>query len=47
MTFAVLPIIFIAARLFSRQAWDAFRDLRRWMAQLNAVIQETRSTACP
>lgn len=41
VTFTVLPVIFIAARLFSRQARDAFRDLRRWMAQLNAVIQET------
>jgi ATP-binding cassette subfamily B protein len=41
ITFAVIPVIFLAARLFSRQARDAFRDLRRWMAQLNAVIQET------
>lgn len=41
VTFTVIPIIFIAARLFSRQARDAFRDLRRWVAQLNAVIQET------
>jgi ATP-binding cassette subfamily B multidrug efflux pump len=41
VTFAVIPIIFLAARLFSRQARDAFRDLRRWVAQLNAVIQET------
>lgn len=43
ITFAVLPIILVAARLFSRKARDAFRDLRRWVAQLNAFIQETLS----
>ena len=43
ITFAVLPIIFVAARLFSRKARDAFRDLRRWVAQLNSFIQETLS----
>ena len=41
ITFTLIPLIFIAARLFSRKARDAFRDLRRWVAQLNAVIQET------
>ena len=43
ITFGVLPIILVAARLFSRKARDAFRDLRRWVAQLNAFIQETLS----
>ncbi len=43
ITFAVLPIIFVAARLFSRKARDAFRDLRRWVAHLNSFIQETLS----
>jgi ATP-binding cassette, subfamily B, multidrug efflux pump len=43
ITFCVLPIILVAARLFSRKARDAFRDLRRWVAQLNAFIQETLS----
>jgi ABC-type multidrug transport system fused ATPase/permease subunit len=38
---AILPVIWIIARLFARQARDAFRELRRWVAQLNAVIQET------
>jgi ATP-binding cassette subfamily B multidrug efflux pump len=43
ITFVVLPIIFVAARLFSRKARDAFRDLRRWVAHLNSFIQETLS----
>jgi ATP-binding cassette subfamily B protein len=43
ITFTVLPIIFVAARLFSRKARDAFRDLRFWVAHLNAFIQETLS----
>ncbi len=43
ITFAVLPIIFVSARLFSRKARDAFRDLRRWVAHLNSFIQETLS----
>jgi ATP-binding cassette, subfamily B, multidrug efflux pump len=43
ITFAVLPVIFVAARLFSRKARDAFRDLRRWVAHLNSFIQETLS----
>ena len=43
ITFTVLPIIFVAARLFSRKARDAFRDLRRWVAHLNSFIQETLS----
>ena len=43
ITFTVLPIIFVAARLFSRKARDAFRDLRLWVAQLNSFIQETLS----
>ena len=43
ITFTVLPIIFVAARLFSRKARDAFRDLRLWVAHLNSFIQETLS----
>jgi ATP-binding cassette, subfamily B, multidrug efflux pump len=43
ITFTVLPIIFVAARLFSRKARDAFRDLRFWVAHLNSFIQETLS----
>jgi ATP-binding cassette, subfamily B, multidrug efflux pump len=43
ITFTVLPIIFVAARLFSRKARDAFRDLRFWVAHLNSFVQETLS----
>ncbi len=41
VTFTLIPIIFISARLFSRKARDAFRDLRRRIAQLNAFLQES------
>jgi ATP-binding cassette subfamily B protein len=41
VTFTLIPPIFISARLFSRQARDAFRDLRRRIAQLNAFLQES------
>jgi ATP-binding cassette subfamily B protein len=43
VTFALIPLIFISARLFSRKARDAFRDLRRRIAQLNAFLQESLS----
>jgi ATP-binding cassette, subfamily B, multidrug efflux pump len=41
VTFTLIPLIFISARLFSRKARDAFRDLRRRIAQLNGFIQES------
>ena len=41
VTFTLIPIIFITARLFSRKSRDAFRDLRRRVAQVNAFIQES------
>ncbi|MBA4392435.1 MAG: antibiotic ABC transporter ATP-binding protein [Desulfobacca sp.] len=41
VTFTMIPLIFISARLFSRKARDAFRDLRRRIAQVNAFIQES------
>ncbi|MGC1405051.1 MAG: ABC transporter ATP-binding protein [Thermodesulfobacteriota bacterium] len=43
VTFTMIPLIFISARLFSSQARDAFRDLRRRVAQLNAFLQESLS----
>jgi ATP-binding cassette subfamily B protein len=43
VTFLVIPIIFISARLFSRLAREAFRDLRHRVAQLNVFIQESLS----
>jgi ATP-binding cassette subfamily B multidrug efflux pump len=41
VTFTLTPVIFISARLFSRMARDAFRDLRRRIAQLNGFLQES------
>ncbi len=43
VTFTLIPVIFISARLFSRKARDAFRDLRRRVAQLNGFLQESLS----
>jgi ATP-binding cassette, subfamily B, multidrug efflux pump len=43
VTFVLIPVIFAAARLFSRSARDAFRDLRYRVAQVNAFIQESIS----
>ena len=43
VTFTLIPVIFVCARLFSRKARDAFRDLRRRVAQLNAFLQESLS----
>jgi ATP-binding cassette, subfamily B, multidrug efflux pump len=43
VTFTLTPVIFISARLFSRMARDAFRDLRRRVAQLNGFLQESLS----
>jgi ATP-binding cassette subfamily B multidrug efflux pump len=43
VTFVLIPVIFVCARLFSRKARDAFRDLRRRVAQLNGFLQESLS----
>jgi ATP-binding cassette subfamily B multidrug efflux pump len=43
VTFTLTPVIFISARLFSRMSRDAFRDLRRRVAQVNAFLQESLS----
>jgi len=43
VTFTLTPVIFISARLFSRWSRDAFRDLRRRVAQVNAFLQESLS----
>jgi ATP-binding cassette subfamily B multidrug efflux pump len=43
VTFTLIPVIFVCARLFSLKARDAFRDLRHRVAQLNAFLQESLS----
>ncbi|MGQ9646864.1 MAG: ABC transporter ATP-binding protein [Thermodesulfobacteriota bacterium] len=39
-SFSVLPLIFITTLLFSRQAREAFREIRSKIAQMNAFLQE-------
>jgi len=40
ISFSVLPLIFITTLFFSRQARDAFREIRFKIAQMNAFLQE-------
>jgi len=42
-SFSVLPLIFITTLFFSRQARDAFREIRSKIAQMNAFLQESLS----
>jgi len=37
---AVIPLVWLAARLFRRSVRDAFRDIRTRLARLNAYLQE-------
>jgi len=43
ISFAVLPLIFITTFFFSRQAREAFREIRYKIAQMNAFLQEKLS----
>jgi ATP-binding cassette, subfamily B, multidrug efflux pump len=43
VTSILIPCVFACARLFSSKARDAFRDVRRRVAQLNAFVQESLS----
>ena len=43
ISFSVLPLIFITTFFFSRQARDAFREIRFKIAQMNAFLQENLS----
>jgi ATP-binding cassette, subfamily B, multidrug efflux pump len=43
ISFLVLPVIFITTFFFSRQARDAFREIRFKIAQMNAFLQEVLS----
>ena len=43
ISFAVLPVIFVTTLLFSRQARDAFREIRLRIAQMNSFLQENLS----
>lgn len=41
VTFAVLPAFFFVTNWFRRGARGGFRDVRKWVAQLNAFLQES------
>jgi ATP-binding cassette subfamily B multidrug efflux pump len=43
VTFAVIPLVLLTARIFRRSVRDAFRDIRGRLARLNAYLQEQLS----
>ena len=43
MTFAVIPLVWLTARVFRRRVREAFRDIRVRLARLNAYLQERLS----
>jgi ATP-binding cassette subfamily B multidrug efflux pump len=40
VTFAVIPLFFVVTNWFRRGARQSFREVRRWLAQINAFLQE-------
>ncbi len=43
VTFAVIPLVWLTARVFRRRIREAFRDIRTRLARLNAFLQEQLS----
>jgi len=43
VTFAVLPLFFLLTDWFRRGARESFRDTRKWVARINAFLQESLS----
>jgi ATP-binding cassette subfamily B multidrug efflux pump len=43
MTFSVLPLFFIVTHWFRRGARRSFREVRTWLARINAFLQENLS----
>jgi ATP-binding cassette subfamily B protein len=43
VTFSVIPLFFIVTNWFRRGARQAFRETRRWVARINAFLQENLS----
>lgn len=39
-TFAVIPLLFILTAIFKRKVRGAFRNVRKWLAQINTYLQE-------
>jgi ATP-binding cassette, subfamily B, multidrug efflux pump len=40
VTFAVIPLFFVVTNWFRRGARESFREVRRWLARINAFLQE-------
>jgi ABC-type multidrug transport system fused ATPase/permease subunit len=40
VAFAVIPLVYLLARVFRRRVRDAFRDIRLLLARLNSYLQE-------
>ncbi|HEU4680418.1 MAG TPA: ABC transporter ATP-binding protein [Gemmatimonadales bacterium] len=43
VTFSVIPLVYLTARIFRRRVREAFRDIRLRLARLNAYLQERLS----
>jgi ATP-binding cassette subfamily B multidrug efflux pump len=43
VTFAVIPLVWLTARIFRRRVREAFRDIRYRLARLNSYLQERLS----
>jgi ATP-binding cassette subfamily B multidrug efflux pump len=43
VTFSVIPLVWLTARMFRRRVREAFRDIRMRLARLNAYLQERLS----
>jgi ATP-binding cassette subfamily B protein len=43
VTFAIVPVLFVVAAYFRLRARDAYREVRRRLARLNAFLQESLS----
>jgi ATP-binding cassette subfamily B multidrug efflux pump len=43
LTFAVIPLFFLVTNWFRRGARQSFRETRRWIARINAFLQENLS----
>jgi ATP-binding cassette subfamily B protein len=40
ITFAVIPFLILATAIFRRRVRDTYRDVRLWLARINAFLQE-------
>ncbi len=40
LTFTIIPILFLITMIFKRKVRVAFRNVRKWLAQINSYVQE-------